>query len=269
MKKSTSIIIALLILIAGTIATYLYYLQSDETTPEPTAIESVELPPPTTIEKAAPKTRQVVDAPETEIALPDLESSDAFTTNALAALLNNKTLMRMFNTDQLIYNIVVTVDNLPRKHVSMRVMPIKKLSGKFITMTRDNQTYIDPKNNARYAQYVAFAEAIGAQEMVNLYLQLYPLFQAEYEALGYQGQYFNDRLITVIDHLLATPDIAPPIAITQPKYYYLYADQAVEDRSIGQRMLIRIGSENANIVKTKLNAIKQALVLHMHEEVIE
>lgn len=269
MKKSTFTTIALLILIAGTIAAYLYYLQSDPTTPKPTVIENAPLTPSTKIEKAAPKTRQILDAPETEVDLPDLESSDAFTTNALAALLNNKTLMRMFNTDQLIYNIVVTVDNLPRKHVSMRVMPIKKLSGKFITMTRDNQTYIDPKNNARYAQYVAFAEAIGAQEMVNLYLQLYPLFQAEYEALGYQGQYFNDRLITVIDHLLATPDIAPPIAITQPKYYYLYADQAVEDRSIGQRMLIRIGSENANIVKTKLNAIKQALVLHMHEEVIE
>lgn len=269
MKKSTLITTALIILIASTIAAYLYYLQSDPITPEPAAVNNVELVPSSKIEKAEPKARQVLDTPETEIELPDVASSDAFATNALAALLNNKTLMRMFNTDQLIYNIVVTVDNLPRKHVSMRVMPIKKLSGEFITMTRDNQTYINPKNNARYTQYVAFAEAVGAQEMVNLYLQLYPLFQAEYEALGYPDQYFNDRLTKVIDHLLATPDIPPPVALTQPKHYYLYGDQALESRSIGQRMLMRIGNENANIVKVKLNAIKQELMLHMHDEKID
>lgn len=269
MNKKTFITIALLILIAGTIGAYIYFLQHDQKQPSTEKVVQVETTPSKKIESAKPKTRQVLDTPETEVELPDVADSNAYATNALATLLNNKMLMRIFNTDQLIYNIVVTVDSLPRKNVSMRVMPIKKLSSKFVTLTRNNQTFISPSNDARYQQYVAFADAVSAQEIVALYLQLYPLFQAEYEALGYPNQYFNDRLIAVIDHLLATPNLAPPVEVKQPKYYYLFADQALQERSIGQRMLMRVGNENASIVKAKLKAIKQELMLHMREETIE
>ena len=38
-----------------------------------------------------------------------------------------------------------------------------------------------------------------------MYKQYYPLFQQAYVDLGYPEGYFNDRLVEVIDHLLATP----------------------------------------------------------------
>jgi hypothetical protein len=76
-------------------------------------------------------------------------------------------------------------------------------------------------------------------------------------------------MMAVLDHLIATPEIKEPVQLVQPKYYFLYADPALESRSIGQRILMRIGSENQQIIQAKLKAIKQALMLRMHEQALE
>ena len=56
----------------------------------------------------------------------------------------------------------------------------------------------------------------------------------------------------MIDHLLATPDVAGPIKLTQPGVFYQYADPSIEERSAGQKLMIRLGSQNAAVVKEKL-----------------
>lgn len=269
MKKSTLKTIALFLLIIIGIAAY-FYFQQEQTNTEP---QSVDIPDvaSTTLqpEKTEPETRQILNAPEEEITLPQLESSDNFMSAALEKLLNNKALMAIFINNQLINNIVVTIDNLPRKQVTMRLMPIKKAPGKFLAVENEGQKIISPDNQARYSNYMQLAESIDPTQLVKLYIQLYPLFQQSYEELGYPNQYFNDRLMTVIDHLLAAPEITEPISLIQPKFFYLYADAKLENRSIGQRILMRIGLDNERMIKAKLNEIKQALMLHMHEQKIE
>lgn len=269
MKKSTLKTMALFLLISIGIAAYLYF-QHEQTN---TAPQSVDIPDiaSTTLqpEKTEPETRQILNAPEEEITLPQLESSDNFMAAALEKLLNNKALMGIFINDQLINNIVVTIDNLPRKQVTMRLMPIKKAPGQFVIAENDEQKIISPKNQARYSNYMQLAESIDASQLVKRYIQLYPLFQQSYEQLGYPNQYFNDRLMTVIDHLLATPEITEPISLIQPKFFYLYADAELENRSIGQRILMRIGLDNERMIKAKLSEIRQALILHMHEQKVE
>ena len=69
-------------------------------------------------------------------------------------------------------------------------------------------------------------------------------------------------MIEVIDNLLAAPDIKEPVKLVQPKIVYVYADPDLEGRSIGQRILMRIGSDNEAKVKTKLQEIRQELFLH-------
>jgi len=112
---------------------------------------------------------------------------------------------------------------------------------------------------------VGIAEAIDAKKLVGVYVRLYPLFQQAYEELGYPGKYFNDRLIVVLDNLLDAPDIKEPVRLVQPKVFYLFADPDLEGRSIGQRILMRTGSKNEAIIKTKLREIRQELMLHTHE----
>jgi hypothetical protein len=82
------------------------------------------------------------------------------------------------------------------------------------------------------------------------------LFQKAYQDLGYPNDYFNDRLVKAIDMLLATPQITGPIDLVRPNVMYVFADQSLESRPAGQKVLIRMGPDNAAVVKAKLTELR-------------
>jgi len=71
------------------------------------------------------------------------------------------------------------------------------------------------------------------------------LLQQAYINLGYPDGYFNDRVVEVIDHLLATPQPDGPVLLTRPHVLYEYADPDLEALSSGQQLLLRMGEQNA------------------------
>ena len=118
---------------------------------------------------------------------------------------------------------------------------------------------VRPENGQRYAAYLRALQAIDTRRVAALYVQYYPLFQQAYEELGYPRGYFNDRLIEVIDHLLAAPEVREPVRLVQPKVMYQFADPELEARSAGQKLLMRMGNANAALVKDKLRALRAEL----------
>ena len=259
----TFIVVAVVIL-GGALAAYYYWQQ---TQPEPEAVEVTALPPP--IAPPKPVVRQVVKIPEAQSPLPQLGGSDSFMLEALASLMGKESLMKIFRVEQIIHNIVVTIDNLPGQGLPVNAMPITPVPGNLVASVADGEMRMSPKNAARYTPYMHLAGVVNTQKLVELYLRLYPLFQQSYEELGYPNKYFNDRVIEVIDNLLAAPDIKEPVKLLQPKIVYVYADPDLEGRSIGQRTLMRLGSENEAKVKTKLQEIRHELFLHVHEEEVQ
>ena len=262
MKKNIAIAIVAVVVILGGITAY-FLMKPAPPAPEPVRVQA---PPPL---PPKPEVRQVIEAPPAPTPLPVLADSDSFMLDALAGLVSNKSLMQLFHTERIIRNIVATIDNLPRRRAPMSVMPVKQAPGQFVTAGKEGNLTISPKNAARYAPYVKIAEIIDTKKLVALYVRLYPLFQQAYEELGYPKLYFNDRLIAVLDDLLAAPDIKEPVALVQPSVHYKFADSDLEGRSIGQRILMRIGSKNEAIIKGKLREIREELKLHMREKKVE
>jgi hypothetical protein len=82
------------------------------------------------------------------------------------------------------------------------------------------------------------------------------LFQDAYVALGYPDGYFNDRLVEVIDHLLETPEVNDPIELVRPHVLYEYSDPNLEALSSGQKLLLRMGSDNAARIKGTLRELR-------------
>jgi hypothetical protein len=68
------------------------------------------------------------------------------------------------------------------------------------------------------------------------------------------------RLNEVIEHLLQTPTPRGAIALVQPSVLYRYADERLENLSAGQKLLIRMGVDNATVVKGKLREIQAELL---------
>jgi hypothetical protein len=91
-------------------------------------------------------------------------------------------------------------------------------------------------------------------------MRFYPLFQEAYRDLGYPNGYFNDRLVEAIDDMLAAPIMSGPVKLSQPKVLYEYADPSLEQRSAGQRIMMRMGSDNAARVKAKLAQFRREIV---------
>ena len=156
-------------------------------------------------------------------------------------------------------HIVVSIDNAPRQLLALDQRPITTTPGAFITSGDEDSMVIAPENFARYEPFVAMVANIDAKTLVSFYRGLEPLFQEAYEDLGNPDKSFTARLREVIDHLLQTPTPRGEIALVQPSVLYRYADERLEKLSAGQKVLIRMGVDNATVVKGKLREIQAEL----------
>jgi hypothetical protein len=253
-RNAWAIGIVALVAIAGG----LYYVRnymSEEPKPEAA--------PPT--ENAAPEEPKIknpvptAETTEPEQPLPPLAESDGPLKEALTAPLGADSVARFVVPDGIVRRFVATVDNLPRKKVAMQVRPVTSTPGAFITAGEEDDLTLSPENYARYTPFVKAVEATDSKQLARVYLRFYPLFQESYEGLGYPNRYFNDRVVEVIDHLLATPNAKGPIKLTQPHVFYEFADPRLEALSAGQKTLIRMGSENAAVIKKKLEEVRREI----------
>lgn len=262
--KNPVLIAAIVLILGGGIAAYFYWPQ-DQLKPEPVHLQSQVHPsPPSPTPK--PEVPKIVETPPASPPLPALADSDSFMLDALAELVGNKSLMKLFHGEKVIHNIVATIDNLPTHRTPMRVMPVVQAPGAFMVSGESDDLAISASNASRYTPYVRIAGAIDAKKLVELYVRLYPLFQQAYEKLGYPKKSFNDRLIQVLDNLLGAPNIKEPVKLVQPNVMYLFADAGLEECSIGQKILMRTGRKNESILKSKLREIRRELLLQMHEK---
>jgi hypothetical protein len=228
--------------------------------PPPPPVAAAPEPAPAQDEKPPAIQHPIPEAPPPAKPLPSLADSDPAAQEALAKLFGAESLARAFNTDAAVRRFVVTVDNLPRKTTAARLMPVKPVPGPFAAEGSGESTVIGPQNTFRYRPYVVAMEGVPAKRLVATYVEMYPLFQTAYQELGYPNGYFNDRLIVAIDDMLAAPDVAAP-KLAQPKVLYEFADPALENLSAGQKILVRMGPENAKRVKEKLRAIRRELTV--------
>jgi hypothetical protein len=208
---------------------------------------------------AAPAIANPIAPPAGIASLPTLNDSDPVIAGGLAELFGREVFAALFADDDIVRRIAVTVDNLPRPKLALRLRPVKPMDSQFVATGEAGQLTLGPDNYARYEAYLQVVEKLDADAATMLYVRLYPLFQQAYEELGNLDGYFNDRVIEVIDNLLATPEIVGPIALTQPNVMYEFADPELESRSTGQKLLLRMGPKNAARMKAKLREFRERI----------
>jgi hypothetical protein len=259
-RRWPAVVLAVAVL-AGLVGYYYYHWLQQQAQRAP-----VTTPPAATIAAPEPQaspepaTRHPLPAPKAQASLPTLAHSDAMARDSVVALIGRKAFEARVVPDQLIRRIVATVDNLPRPTAPRRKMPLNPVKGAFLTARTGDEIVIGAANFARYAPFVRVMESVDPRALVSSYIRAYPLFQRAYEELGYPGKYFNDRLMEALDDMLDAPEIDAPIKLVRPRILYQFADPDLEARSAGQKILLRMGRENASRVKAKLREIRRELV---------
>ncbi len=256
MNRSTTLVIAAIAVVAALLAGWYGWREAHTQvavapSPPPPPVAAPVLPPPIAnpIEQAPAAAGDALPADVT------LDHSDAALRPALASATPEHALPTFFHADRIIRNLVATVDALPRNEVAVQVLPVDPVPGRLVVTAGDAPT-LAPDNAARYTPYVTALRAVDMKTAAGVYKRFYPFFQQAYRELGYPNGYFNDRLVQVIDVLLATPEPREPLALAQPKVLYVYADPALEALPAGQKMLLRMGPDNAAVVKAKLRELR-------------
>ena len=198
------------------------------------------------------------DAPNGEPLPAIAESDDALRARG-ETLIGSRTLERLFHLDTIVRRVVVTIDNLPARRLPQRYSLARSVPGRFRAIEDGDVAYLGDENFARYEPYVKLAQAVDTKDLVAAYMHFYPLFQEEYENLGFRNAYFNDRVVAVIDDLLAAPEIKGRVRLVRPRVMYEFADPELEALSAGQKILLRMGPENAAVIKDKLRELREAL----------
>jgi len=236
--------------------------------PEPAPMQPVAAAPAPAAEPpaaSAPIVKHPIDVPvaaETPAAAPfELET-------ALAELFGRKAVLSMFQLQDFARRFVATVDNLGRAHAPASLWPVNPASGRFIVERQDGAEVISADNGLRYTAYLLLIETVDLRRLVALYARLYPQLQQAYEDIGFPNRYFNDRLVDVIDLLLATPEphgplrvrlpeIKGPLQPERPWVLYEFDDPALQALSSGQKTLLRMGPVNQRRLKAKLIELRR------------
>lgn len=255
------------VVVAAAVGGYFWWQNRPAPVEAPAAAAPQSAPAPAPAASAEPAIRYPVEAASE--AAP--ANSEAWVRETIAALLGETALRRFVTVDDFPRRLAATVDALPSGLSASRLWPVQPTPDRFLVEQRGAATAISPDNAARYRPFVALAESVDPARLAAAYRRLYPLLQQAYESLGYSGKYFNDRVIAVIDHLLATPvppetvevrlpEFKGPVQPTRPWVYYEYADPDLEARSAGQKWLMRMGRDNERRIKAKLIELRALLV---------
>lgn len=266
-------IIVAVLLIAAALGFYFYSERIGQAPdapvvePEPVAPrypvpEPVEEPPPLTPEIDPDEPVDQGSKPAESDPLPEprlsLAESDPVIREALIDIVGADAVETLVAGDRIIERVMVTVVSLDAEAVPLRRRPLAHVPGlPRISGDDDAGPVLTGAPDPRYEPYRALLEQADVAELADLYIRHYPLFQEAYEELGHPDAYFNDRLVDVIDHLLATPLPEYPVELTRPEVLYEYADEDLEAMSWGRKILIRIGPEHAGAVKARLEELRE------------
>lgn len=220
-------------------------------------IESVELEKPEpfiqdSIDEVAVEAMQV--APP----MPPEPPGDEAIRQALADITGTSATLAYIIKDELISRLVATIDSLTSRQVPPLVNPVKPVSGTLDTEPEGDRIRMSENNYSRYEGYIALLQSADSDLLVGFYETNSRWFQEAWEENGGEGL-FNDRLLEVLAHLLQTPDVAGPIYLSKPEAVYLLEDPDLEAMTAGQKILLRMGSANAAIVKQKLQELHTIL----------
>lgn len=241
------------------VAALYWFVRHQEVVPTIAPPPVADAPPADDATEAPPPSFPVPEAPSGAAPLPDIDGSDEAVTASLVEAVGKAPVEAFLLPTHIIQRTVIFVDNLDRAALPLRFWPVAHTRGGFLVDSADGSISISEKNAARYEPFIAALEAVDPRKVVAVYSRYYPLFQEAYRQVGYPDRQFNDRLVAIIDHLIAAPVADGPVALVRPKVLYQFADPEIEQLSWGQKTMIRMGPANAARVKARLEAIRAAL----------
>ncbi len=214
---------------------------------------------PTPVSEPAAAPRGELGPSVEPIDLPALDLTDPVVRDLLRHLSSRPELAAWLASDNLIRNLVASVENVAAGKTPVRQLARLKPPGPFQAESRGGTLTINPRSYSRYDGLADTLQSMDAVNLARVYSLLKPRMRDAYRELGHPEGDIDAPTERAIVHLLQTPVLDGDIELEQRALAYTFRAPALEGLSPAQKQLLRMGPRNVRIVKAQLRDIAKAL----------
>lgn len=186
-----------------------------------------------------------------------LDGSDVMVRGAIHAL--SPTLLKWLTTDEQLRKWVALVDAIADGKLPGKNLPLQYPMPGFSVVTQgDDETFSNPTNFARMNVLLETVTAIPPRKLADYYHAYSPLLERAYAELG-RGGNFEARLNVAIQKVRDVKPLTADAKLARPKFYYTYADPALEQSSDVAKLLWRMGPANQQLLQSYLSELQPLL----------
>lgn len=264
-------VLGILLFVSGAIALY-FYLQPKPPTPKPESVIAPEpaLPivatelEPQRVKEPEPEAKPIESQAPVQNPLPRLNESDKPVLQALAQRSLDKRLLSYLVSDEIVRKAVRAVSNLSEGQVVKEYRPLVSPSGQLsvsmIGMSNEQRRYeLSTDNYSRYQDHLKLLAWISPESAAEFYMEYFPLLQQAYDELGLREPSFYVVTQEALDNILSDSAIPQYAPLVSPSVMYQFEQKEFESESGIQKLLWRMGKEQAQILRSWVEKFKSAL----------
>jgi hypothetical protein len=225
--------------------------------PEATTISSPPPPPPLTEDDTAAIEEEANAAPAEPVLpepvtppLPPLSESDDAVRDALGAIPLGTPGQQYLLTSNIIERSSSALYLMAQGDVPYKLIPIARPKIPFPISDDGLKVTADPEGFSRYDSLSSWLRQIDIAAIIDALHWFVPLFREAWSFYGDSPEEFDAAVLNTLDAIVSTPEIDLSEArLIRKEAVWIYEDPAVEALAPLQKQILRMGPDNALIVK--------------------
>ena len=249
-----ALIVVLLLVIAGGVV-LLTGIWPPEEDPAPAVTAPPLAPPPapvvTEIEEPAPEALPPPPEPVEE-PLPRLEESDDAVRDAVGDIPLGTAGQQYLIPGNIIERSASLIYLMAQGDVPYKLLPVSRPKAAFPISDDGTQVVTDPAGFERYDALTQWLQSLDLESLLSSLEWFIPLFREAWSYYGEDPAAFDMAVVMTLDLVIATPDIDLSEArLIRKEAVWIFEDPAIEGLAPIQKQVLRMGPENAEVVKAK------------------
>ena len=249
-----ALIVVLLLVIAGG-AVLLTGIWPPKEEPAPAVTAPPPEPPPapvvTEIEVPAPEPPPLPPEPVEE-PLPRLEESDDAVRDAVGDIPLGTAGQQYLIPGNIIERSASLIYLMAQGDVPYKLLPVSRPKTAFPISDDGTQVVTDPAGFERYDALTQWLQSLDLESLLSSLEWFIPLFREAWSYYGEDPAAFDMAVVMTLDLVIATPEIDLSEArLVRKEAVWIFEDPAIEGLAPIQKQVLRMGPENAEVVKAK------------------
>ena len=249
-----ALIVVLLLVIAGGVV-LLTGIWPPKEEPAPAVTAPPPEPPPapvvTEIDEPAPEPPPLPPEPVEE-PLPQLEESDDAVRDAVGDIPLGTAGQQYLIPGNIIERSASLIYLMAQGDVPYKLLPVSRPKAAFPISDDGTQVVTDPAGFERYDALTQWLQSLDLESLLSSLEWFIPLFREAWSYYGEDPAAFDMAVVMTLDLVIATPEIDLSEArLIRKEAVWIFEDPAIEGLAPIQKQVLRMGPENAEVVKAK------------------